>query len=188
MVKKGRRRLLDHLSCGCKQHARDRETHGLRGLEIDNKLELGWLLDGQVRGLRALENSPDVIGSQLAIERRGVGTIAHQATVLCKCHIRVHRRYVVTSRQLQYFLANRRREKNCVVPDDERTGSPLCNSREGRIIAALDNWHDEQIAAQRTRCCQDVAAQVFENHGVWWARQIGNRCPLGHELAQELES
>jgi hypothetical protein len=38
--------LVDHPGCACEQHARDGQTHSFRRLEVDHKLELGWLLDG----------------------------------------------------------------------------------------------------------------------------------------------
>src|SRR5713101_6164939 len=46
-------RLLDHLIRPQEERLRDRQAEGLGGLEVDDKLELGRLLDGKVRGARA---------------------------------------------------------------------------------------------------------------------------------------
>ena len=52
----GRPRLLDHLVGPPQHRLRDRQPQRLGGLEIDDQLELGGLLDGQVAGLGALED------------------------------------------------------------------------------------------------------------------------------------
>src|SRR3977135_1363720 len=54
--------LLDHLIRSLQQRRRDRQAEGFGGLEVDNKLELGRLLHGEVRGLGALEDLVDVAG------------------------------------------------------------------------------------------------------------------------------
>ena len=46
--------LLDHLVCPLKERRRDRQAEGFGGLEVDDQLELGGLLDGQVGRLGAL--------------------------------------------------------------------------------------------------------------------------------------
>src|SRR5262245_19061638 len=55
-------RSLDHLISPSQHRRRDRESHCLGGLEIDDQLELGGLLDGQVGGLCALQNPVDEPG------------------------------------------------------------------------------------------------------------------------------
>src|SRR5262245_43973612 len=52
--------LLDHLIGSCQERWRDRDPKRLRRLEVDDQLELGGLLDGQVGGFRTLENLVDV--------------------------------------------------------------------------------------------------------------------------------
>src|SRR5690242_19596339 len=48
--------LFDHLIRSQQQCLRDRQTQGLRGLEIDDQFKLGGLLDGKVGGPGALED------------------------------------------------------------------------------------------------------------------------------------
>ena len=48
--------LLDNVVSAQQQRLRDRQAEGLRGSHIDDQLELGRLLDGQVAGLRAPED------------------------------------------------------------------------------------------------------------------------------------
>ena len=58
--------LLDNLICAQHQRRRDREAESPRSLEVDDELELRRLLDGKVRGLRALQNSINIAGSSFA--------------------------------------------------------------------------------------------------------------------------
>jgi hypothetical protein len=41
---------------------RNSETKRLGGLEVDNKIELGRLLDGEITGLRPAQNFVDIVG------------------------------------------------------------------------------------------------------------------------------
>jgi hypothetical protein len=52
--------LLDHLVGAQQQRRRDREAERLGGFEIDDELELGRLLDGEIRRSRTLEDLVDV--------------------------------------------------------------------------------------------------------------------------------
>ena len=53
---------MDHLVRPRQHRRRDRQPEGLGGLEVDDQLELGRLLDGQIPGLRTLENLVHVGG------------------------------------------------------------------------------------------------------------------------------
>src|SRR5690348_8090422 len=58
-----------------------RQTKGLGGLEVDDQLELRWLLDGEVRGLGALEDLVDVRGGATKVVS-DVHPVGHQAPEL----------------------------------------------------------------------------------------------------------
>jgi hypothetical protein len=47
--------LFDHLVGEREQRGRHLKTDHLRGFQVDDKVELGWLEDGQIGGLLALE-------------------------------------------------------------------------------------------------------------------------------------
>jgi hypothetical protein len=53
---------FNHLIRPLQQRLRDREPERLRRFQVDNQLELGWLLNGQVRGFRSLEDLVDEDG------------------------------------------------------------------------------------------------------------------------------
>jgi hypothetical protein len=42
--------------CPQQQRRRDREAEGFSGLEVENEIELGWLLDRKIDRLGALQN------------------------------------------------------------------------------------------------------------------------------------
>ena len=52
---------LDHLIRPPQQRRGDRQAEGLRGLEVDDEIELVGLLNGEVGGLRPLENLVDQV-------------------------------------------------------------------------------------------------------------------------------
>ena len=54
--------LLDHLVRSQEQRLGNREAESLGSLEIDDQLELGGLLDGEVGGFGALEDLVDIEG------------------------------------------------------------------------------------------------------------------------------
>jgi hypothetical protein len=53
---------LNDLVRAQQQRLRDVDAQGLRGLQVDHQLELGWLLHRNIGGLRALENLVDEAG------------------------------------------------------------------------------------------------------------------------------
>src|SRR5262249_28827966 len=96
------------------------------------------------------------MGPQLAPYGQDVRGVTHQAALYCICRVRVDRRYLLTPRQLQDFLSIAWRNETQDVPDDERTGSSLGDSREGRIEVAFFDRRDEDISSQHMCCCKDV--------------------------------
>jgi hypothetical protein len=59
-----RRPLLDHLVRGGQQSFRDHEPQLLGGGGVDGQLDLCGPLHGQVRGLLAPEDAPDIVPGQ----------------------------------------------------------------------------------------------------------------------------
>ena len=58
----GRAASFDHLVGEREQRRRDGEAKGLGGLEIDDEIELGRLLDRDIAGLRAVQNFVGQVG------------------------------------------------------------------------------------------------------------------------------
>jgi hypothetical protein len=55
--------LFDHLVGDCKYARRDCQTKRLRSLEIDDKVEFGWLHYRKIAGFFTLEDEADVTAS-----------------------------------------------------------------------------------------------------------------------------
>src|SRR5262249_2681672 len=60
---------------------RDREAEGFGGLEIDDELELGGVLDGKLRRLGAVQDLVDVRG-RLPVQPIEVWSVGHEAAGL----------------------------------------------------------------------------------------------------------
>src|SRR2546425_8792175 len=70
--------LFDDVVRPPQHRRRDRQAERLRRLEVDDQLELRWLLDGQIAGLRTLENLVHV-GRGAPEQVSTVRSIGHQA-------------------------------------------------------------------------------------------------------------
>src|SRR5215472_10445442 len=102
--------LIDHLVGACGAAGRHFEPEYFGSLEVDNKLELGGLIDRQIGGLLALENPGDIEPSA-AIAIRDIIAVAHQPTLFDKFSDAIHGRNRVTRRQRDYLLASTRKER-----------------------------------------------------------------------------
>jgi hypothetical protein len=72
--------LFDHLVGAGEKRRRNVKAKRLRGLNVDHQLELGWLLNGEIGGLCAFEDSRDVLGAELVPHTAEIGAVAHQPT------------------------------------------------------------------------------------------------------------
>src|ERR1019366_1434127 len=95
--------LFDHLIGAAEQRWRDGETERLRCFEVDYQLDLGGLLDWQVRWLLALENATRVAASQ-AVGVYNTASVASQPASRHVLVILVDRWYRVECRQCGKFF------------------------------------------------------------------------------------
>src|SRR5262249_61505907 len=64
--------LMDHLVGSLYEGLRNRKAENLGGLEVDDQFKLGWLLDGKIGGLRALQGPVDIDGWPMGHIRQGL--------------------------------------------------------------------------------------------------------------------
>src|SRR5258707_15389820 len=91
--------LFDYLIRPQQERLWDRQAEGLGGLEVDDQLELGGLLDGQVAYLGTLEDPVDV-GRRAPEEIGHIGPVGHEAArprVFCEAE---HRGQLTLVREL----------------------------------------------------------------------------------------
>src|SRR5688572_9761997 len=148
---------LDHLVRPQQQRRRDRQIEGLGGLEIDDQLELGGLLDGQVSGSGAPEDPVYVPGS----------TPRHVDKTRAVCHetTRLHEVRVLVNRG-QADLRSELREAPALQPEhrmrmDEECLQP-CGTRccEGGAYL-IRSPSDEELDLQTQACGFTLDGAVF---------------------------
>src|SRR5258708_14039007 len=73
--------LLDHRIRPLQERRRDRQAERLGGLEVDDQLELGRLLDGEISRLGPLENLVDIEGGPPIVVRH-VDAVRHEPAII----------------------------------------------------------------------------------------------------------
>jgi hypothetical protein len=102
-------RSFDHLVGTGERSGREGDAKGLRGLEVDDKLELGGLLDGEVGGRGALQDLVDVDRGAPS-EIRETRTIGEQAAGLHPIIRCIHGGQTLLHREVGRLLRVKRRE------------------------------------------------------------------------------
>src|SRR3954462_5990560 len=128
----------------------------LRGLEVDDELELAALEDRHVGWLLALENAPGIY-ARLAIGIGLASSIAHQPAGGSGLALAVNRRQRILGRQRDDPIPPGV-EKGARA-DEQRAGSALHGCCKGRVEVAFaaDIEHDE-LLADPLRCGLHVAS------------------------------
>src|SRR2546428_223274 len=112
---------FDQLVRPQQQCLRDRQPKSLRGFEVDHELELGGLLDGEVRRLGALQDLVDVGGST-ATQIGQARSKRHKSPGLRVLPETIHRRQLAPGREVCYPRSVKVREG--VIDHDESAGPP----------------------------------------------------------------
>ena len=103
---------IDYLVGEGEQSRGHGESERLRGLQVNDQLELGGLLDGKVSWLRTLEDSLNVGGSP-TIQVDVIWAIRDQCAIPCRWWESVYRRQAMSHRGIDELTS---------VPERERTG------------------------------------------------------------------
>jgi hypothetical protein len=122
--------LFDHLISEQLHRAWGREPERLGGLEIDDQLEFGRLLDRQIGRLVALENPPG-IDARPAKGIRNVVAVTDQAAVRRILTKSINRRNRMACRERYDLIAAAEKKSACA--DDERTGPLPRKARKCRV-------------------------------------------------------
>src|SRR5262245_29654364 len=100
---------LNHLIRPGQQRRRNRQAERLGGLEVDGDLEPRRLLYGEVGGLRAFEDSIDIVRSP-GCDGRQTWTERHQSPFRNQFSKAVYRRQTVLCDKLDHLLAVRKEQ------------------------------------------------------------------------------
>src|SRR5450631_1269786 len=89
---------LDHLVGGRRQGRRHRDAERLGGLEAYNEFKFGWLFDGKIARLGAVQTLVNIV-TRSAKHLSIIGSIRHQPTAFDVIPGAVHRRQLRCERQ-----------------------------------------------------------------------------------------
>src|SRR5829696_3566774 len=124
---------FDHLVGACEERFRHADAERLRGLKVENQLNLRGLLDRQVGRLVALENAADIDPSQ-AISVGEVGPVTHQAACGNEVAILIDSRHGLAESQRGKLAASRIEKR--IGADQQRAGPQLAQlCKDGRELA-----------------------------------------------------
>src|SRR6266545_181523 len=101
---------LDHLIGALQERGRDRQAEGLGGLEVDYEFERDGLLDGKIRGFRALQYLMDV-GSGPSMLVGETRSISHDASRLGCLPVRRDGGQTMLHRQARYVRPKREEQR-----------------------------------------------------------------------------
>src|SRR5262249_10089101 len=139
--------LVDH-SVGSKEKGlRDRQSEGLRSLEVNHQLELRRLLDGQIAGLRALEDFVHV-GGGTPKEIAEIRAVAHEAASLHMVSPREKRRQPIPQSQLGDSLS--RSHVGAEAEHDNGLGVLASHCRKSAVeVCSGSRYYGPQLQLER---------------------------------------
>src|SRR5262244_657557 len=122
--------LLDHLIGSGEERRRDCEPEGFGGLEVDDELEYGRLLDGEICRFRALQDLVHVASGAPGLLEE-VRYIGHQTTLTSVVLVLEHRREPELNRRVQDPPAVKEEER--IIQREERIGTLSRQGGQGSI-------------------------------------------------------
>src|SRR5213594_3627521 len=118
-------RSLDDLVGSDQERLRDRQAQRPGGLEIDDQLELGWLLDGEVARLRTFQDSIHVV-RRAPVDGGKACPVGEEPSGLNKVLVQRDHRQPVLCRQIEDL--NPVLREPYILEDDRGFGATLCCS------------------------------------------------------------
>src|SRR6266446_1222405 len=164
---------------------RESEAQSLGGLEVDDELEIHWLLDGQVGRLGAFQDSVHVVGA--ALKRFGEPRpVCHEASLPGKHPEFVHRGEPMLGRKIQHLAAMIEGQHLC--DHKERIGALPSEGRERRLeIERIAQLYRLKPHAQYPGRRFNLA-EAGHHAGVSRIPEHGHTFKLRHRLFEELQS